>query len=109
MSTQRWSMLDPSRSYPATPVVDNESDVVLEEAIHSLTMMRSPMWEGDALARLHALVSLAAQITALLPETIRDARDQDHSWEDIATQLGTSSSTARRLCRTAPPRSLPLD
>ncbi|MFN2592168.1 MAG: hypothetical protein ABR532_04970 [Candidatus Dormibacteria bacterium] len=109
MSTQRWSMLDPSRSYPATPVVDDESAVVVDEAVHCLSMLRSPMWEGDALARLHALASLAAQINVLLPETIRDALDQDHSWADIATQLGTSSSTARRLCRTAPPRSLPLD
>ena len=58
------SMDDPRRGYPARPLMDECSAAVLDEAVFNLTALRSPMLVGDAGAELHALVSLAAQISA---------------------------------------------
>jgi hypothetical protein len=58
------------------PRVDTDSATVLNEAIETLARLRTPYWLGDSGVRLHALASLAAQIEALLPQAIHDARDQ---------------------------------
>jgi hypothetical protein len=36
------NMIDPRRRFPDHPVVDADSAAVTEEAVHSLTMLRSP-------------------------------------------------------------------
>jgi hypothetical protein len=61
-----------------------------------LTLLRSPMHLGDCLADLHAMVSLLAQIHAWLPVVVAGARNQGHSWNEIAAQLGVTSTAARQ-------------
>jgi hypothetical protein len=109
MAINGWNVMDPRRSYPAHPLVDAESAAVLEEAIHSLTMLRSPFFEGDALARLNVLGSLTDQAEALMADAVGQARAQECSWADIAAQLGVSTATARRRYRAYPRRRPPLD
>lgn len=41
-----------------TPVVDDLSATVLDEAIETLGEFRTPYWVGDSAVRLHALASL---------------------------------------------------
>lgn len=83
-------------SHPRHAVIDADSAALLDEAVVELTLLRSPMRLGDCLADLHALVSLAAQVHAWLPVVVAGARDQGHSWDDIAGQLGVAPATARR-------------
>lgn len=109
MATNHATMTDPRRRFPDQAVVDAESEAVLEEAIFTLTMLRSPMYDGDALARLPALRSLVDQAGELLADTVIDARDQEYSWSDIATQLGNSPDTARRRFRNAQRRRPPIE
>jgi hypothetical protein len=105
-----WATIDPRRRYPDEPVVDDESDAVLVVAVNDLIMLRSPMWHGDSGAVLHALASLAAQITDWLPDAVADARDQDYSWPEIAHLLGTrTSSIQRRYTHHARTRRQPLE
>lgn len=84
------------RGHPGCPVVDDDSAVVVAGAAEQLTILRSPTWSGDALAHLHVLVSLRAQIQAQLPEVVAGAREQGHTWGDIARQLRVSAADARR-------------
>ena len=50
--TEPWDMHDPRRRHSSTPVVDEYSETVLRDAIHSLTMLRSPDRHfGDARLR----------------------------------------------------------
>ncbi len=88
-------MSDPRRSYPPRPVTDDLSAAVVDEAVRSLVIMRAPMYLGDACAELHALLSLAAEIEARLPDAVRQARDQSTPWSAIARQLGVSAVEAR--------------
>lgn len=81
---------------PAPPRIGENSAVVLTEALDSLSLMRFPLSLGDATAELHCLASLLADAKARIPDAVADARDQDHSWEEIATCLGISPSVARR-------------
>jgi hypothetical protein len=91
-----WAFRDPRRTHPGRAVDDDDSAAVLDQAAEQLTVHRSPMLVGDCLAHLHALVSLRAQIQARLPEVVAGARDQDHTWRDIAGQLGLTAAEARR-------------
>ena len=96
---------DPRRAHPDGAVADAESEAVLEDAVVTLTLLRSPMRLGDALAELHATMSLLAEIHQRIPVVVAHARDQDHTWADIAAQLGVTASTARRRHRTTTERS----
>jgi hypothetical protein len=96
MATDTWVEIDPRRSHPNHPIVDDDSAAVLDEAVYSLTMLRSPMEEGDAGARLHALASLIAQAETSITGAVTAARDQGYSWPDIANRLGLTTTTARR-------------
>lgn len=95
-----WAFVDPRTiTHPGHALIDDYSATVLDEAAVELTLLRSPMQLGDCLADLHALVSLLAQIHAWLPVVVAGARDQGHSWSDIAGQLGVTAATARRRYR----------
>ena len=94
MTTQ--TSFDPRCELPARPVRDDYSAAVVDEAVFSLTMLRSPMRWGDALAELHATTSLLAELQARLAGIVAAARDQDHTWTAIAAQLGVTAQTARR-------------
>ena len=91
---------DPRRAQPPHAVVDEASAAVLDEAIVTLTLLRSPMHLGDHLAELHATISLLAQIHARLPTVVVAARDQGHNWTDIADQLAMTPDAARRRYQT---------
>ncbi|HZT66871.1 MAG TPA: hypothetical protein VFA11_13870 [Acidimicrobiales bacterium] len=92
-------MNDPRRLYPTRPVLDDDSARVLEEALNTLTVLRSPMFVGDACAELHAMVSLRAQIDAWIDDTVAAARDQGTTWTVIGRQLGLPASEVRSLYR----------
>jgi hypothetical protein len=95
-TTGPWTIIDPRRRYPGSPLADDESEAVLVVAVNDLILLRSPMWSEDAGATLHALASLAAQIEAWLPDAVADAREQDYRWDEIAGLLGVPAGTARR-------------
>ena len=82
-----------------TPVVDDLSATVLDEAIDTLSRLRTPYWLGDSAVRLHALASLLAQGHALLPAAVAQARDQDLTWDQIGTLLGLTGPAAARRYR----------
>jgi hypothetical protein len=103
-------MIDPHHPYPARPVTGDDSALVLNHAADQLVMLRSPMWHGDALAQLHAVASLIAEAHKQLPTLVADARDQQHTWKEIARQLRRSrlAVIALHAGRTARRRT-PLD
>ena len=84
------------------PVVDNDSATVLDEAIETLSRLRTPYWLGDSAVHLHAPASLIAQAAKLLPEAVRQARDQDHTWAQIGQLLNRAPSTAAKKYRPKP-------
>jgi hypothetical protein len=84
---------------PNHPLVDEESEAVLQESIKELTLLRSPMMFGDCLAELHAMVSLLAQLRVCIPRSVAGARDQEYTWAEIAAQLEVTPATARRRHR----------
>ena len=104
-----WDFTDPwTKTHPDRVVIDEQSAVVLAEAVENLTMLRSPLMLGDALAALHALVSLEAQVHAELADVVADALDQERSFEEIAGQLSISPAAARRRYAAYAKRRQPL-
>ena len=87
---------DPRRRYPSEPVCDDDTKRVLRAALDALVSARSPMWHGDAGAVLHAIASLAAEISLSLPDAVADARDQDYGWAEIGELLGRPKRTVKR-------------
>jgi hypothetical protein len=81
----------PRRPHPARALTDHDSAQVLTEATQQLMMLRSPMYHDDALAELHALASLTLEANRRLPQVVTDARDQQHSWSEIAGQTRPAS------------------
>lgn len=81
---------------PAPPRVDDDSRLLLDHILDALVDLRFPLSRHDATARLHVLTSLHADIEARIPDLIADARDEDHTWAQIATSLGTTPAAARR-------------
>jgi len=110
MTTDTPMITDAWPRHPDHPVVDEESAAVLEEALHSLTILRCAGDEGDAGARLHMLASLMAQANAMLTDAVADARDQDYAWAEIAGRLGIATATARRrFAHAAATRTVPFE
>jgi hypothetical protein len=104
MTTDRW------RLYPTRARTDDDSASVLDEAVETLTLLRSPMSSGDAGAELHALVSLIAHAQRRLASVVADARDQEHTWGEIARQLGCGRLSAMaRYALNSKNRRRPLD
>ena len=84
------------------PRADDDSALVLTQALDDLARLRTAYWLGDSGVRLHALASLLRQAHHVLPAAIDDARDRELTWTDIAQLLGASPSTAARLRRRTP-------
>ncbi len=84
------------------PRADDDSALVLQQALDDLARLRTAYWLGDSSVRLHALASLIRQAHQMLPAAINDARDQELTWTDIAQLLGVSPSTAARLGQRTP-------
>jgi hypothetical protein len=101
---------DPRREPPPQPITDDESALILDEAIATLAALRAPMAQTDPLAQLHALTSLVAQAHGRIPRLVADARDHDHPWTDIARQLDASRAmTLVRYAGRTTRRRTPLD
>ncbi|MBA2438746.1 MAG: hypothetical protein H0V52_10445 [Acidimicrobiia bacterium] len=95
---------------PALPFSDDHTRALIDQAVASLISLRLPLSHDDAAAELHALASIVAEAQARLPYAATDARDQDHSWAEIATCLGVSPAAARRrFAGAATTRRSPLD
>jgi hypothetical protein len=95
---------DPWRPYPKRPVRDEASEIVLDQALHSLQLLRAPMYYGDAGLELHALASLRAEIDARIPPAVSDARDQNITWTDIAAQIEPTTAQTRHRYQGDAPR-----
>jgi hypothetical protein len=91
-----WVFSDPRRNETAIPYTDDDSAVLIGEAVRMLTIFRAPMALGDAGATVSVLVSLAVEATDRLHDAVADAHDQGYTWEEIADRLATSVTTARR-------------
>ena len=104
-----WQFSDPwTKTPPDHPVLDEETAVIVNDAAHALAILRSSLASSDALAVLHALVSLQAQIQAKLADVVADTLDQEHSFEEIAGQLAISPAAARRRYAASAKRRTPL-
>ena len=84
------------------PATGHDSLQILTEAIDRLARQRTAYWLGDSGVRLHALASLIAQAQQLLPQAVRDARDQELTWTQIGELLSTTPATAARRYRNKP-------
>lgn len=94
--TGPWAFTDPRRDGSVVPHTDDDTTALIDEAVDSLVLMRSPMYLGDAAVTISALVSLIAEAESRLADAIADARDQDYSWDEIASRLATTATVARR-------------
>lgn len=94
--TSPRAMRDPRRSHSAVPFTDADTVALVDQAVESLVLMRSPLELGDAGATISALASLTTEIEGRLSEAVIDARDQGYIWDDIAGRLATTVTTARR-------------
>lgn len=81
---------------PAPPLLDEDSETVLDEAVMSLAILRFPSSFEDAMAELHALTSLIAQANARVGDVVARALDQDYGWREIACCLASTPENARR-------------
>jgi hypothetical protein len=84
------------------PVTGDDSRQVLAEATDNLARQRTAYWLGDSAVHLHALASLIAQAQQLLPQAVRDARDQELTRTQIGELTGTTAATAARRYRNKP-------
>jgi len=90
------SPTDTRRDSALVPYVGQDSVPVLDEAVTSLVLMRSPMWLGDAGPTISVLVSIVAQAQEMLCGAVMSARDQGYTWDEVAGRLACSTTTARR-------------
>lgn len=91
-----WTFTDPRRDGRVLPYTGADTAALIDQAVETLVLLRSPMQLGDAAATISALVSLAAEIDRRLPDAVADARDQDYPWDAIASRLATTTATAQR-------------
>jgi hypothetical protein len=84
------------------PVTGDDSRQVLAEATDNLARQRTAYRLGDSAVHLHALASLIAQAQQLLPQAVRDARDQELTRTQIGELTGTTAATAARRYRNKP-------
>ena len=85
-----------------TPRADDDSALVLDQALDDLARLRTAYSLGDSGVRPHAQARLISQAHLTLPAAIDDARDQKLTRTDIAQLLGVSPSTAARLRNRTP-------
>jgi hypothetical protein len=84
------------------PATGDDSLHVLNEAIDDLARLRTAYWLGDSAVHLHALASLIAQAQQLLPQAVREARDQELTWSQVGELLGITAATAAHRYRSKP-------
>jgi hypothetical protein len=81
------------------PVIDEITELIIDQAAADLGAARSIDWLGDPASELHLYASLAEQIEARLGDAIALARDVDPplAWDDIAHLARTTITHARQL------------
>ena len=84
------------------PATSDDTLAVLNNAVGQLARLRTAHWLGDSAVHLHALTSLIAQATQLLPQAVCDARDQELTWTQIGELHGITAATAARRYRNNP-------
>jgi hypothetical protein len=87
-------MREPRRDHYIAPTTGEDSRAALDAAIESLGKLRGLEWVGDAAVTLHLLASLITEARSRLPRAVADARDQDHSWGQVADLLGVTRASA---------------
>lgn len=89
-------MTEPRRDHYLPPTIDDDTEIVLDQAIDNLGDARGLPWLGVAATRLHLLTSLMAETERLLPRVVADARDQKCSWAEIGDLLGVTRASAQQ-------------
>ncbi len=91
-------------------IVDDEMAVVFDDTIGSLRLLYAQDHDTNATAELAAASRLISHARRRLPDLVADARDQDASWAEIASQLHLTRLGAMvRYGRHARTRPQPLD
>lgn len=78
------------------PYLDELTRYLIDDAIDTLAVNRSPRGLRDPGARVSGLLSLRDQADDALTDAVADARRHGYSWDDIAMRLATTAATARR-------------
>ena len=79
---------------PSTPRTDSDTYEVVDEALTELADRRRA-WLGDDTVVIGLLISLIHQAERFLPQLVYNAREDGHSWDDLAALLATSPDEAR--------------
>jgi hypothetical protein len=110
-----WSSYFLAVDRSQTPYDDRDSAELIDDAVKSLALIRSPYGTGDPGAVLSVLVSLRAEINKRIDDAVADAWESGYSWDEIAERLAASSAGAARRrygqhCKQrAEERPLPID
>lgn len=76
------------------PHSDNDTFDIIDDALLELATRRAA-WLGDHLTAISLIASLIDQAERCLPDLVSHARDDQHSWQEIAQTLGTNPDDAR--------------
>jgi hypothetical protein len=76
------------------PHSDNDTFTIIDDALLELATRRAA-WLGDSLTAINLLASLIDQAERYLPDLVHQARDNGHSWHEIAQTLATSPEQTR--------------
>jgi hypothetical protein len=90
-----WEFGDPRRDRAMIPYTDDHTAALIDEATTTLVLMRALKWLGDAGPAITALISLAGQADALVCDAVAHAREQEYTWDQIASRLATTAATAQ--------------
>lgn len=76
------------------PYSDDDTFEIIDNALLELATRRAS-WLGDSLTAICLVSSLIAQAERCLPQFVYEAREDGHSWPEIAQMLDTSPDEAR--------------
>jgi hypothetical protein len=76
------------------PHSDDDTFDIIDDALLELATRRAA-WLGDDLTAINLLASLINQAERCLPHLVDQARDNGHSWAEIAHTLETSPEQAQ--------------
>ena len=79
---------------PSAPQTDSDTYEVIDAALAELANRRRA-WLGDDTVVIGLIVSLIDQAERFLPELVSTARENGHSWDELAVLLNTSPDEAR--------------
>jgi hypothetical protein len=90
--------------------LDDDTAIVIDETIDTLRLLCTQHHDTNAAAELQAITTLIDHASSRLADAVADARDEGHTWADIARQLGRSRPVAiARYGPHAHRRRLPLE